>query len=69
MRLNRKIHIFFYISKYIYRGNYRKGNCEKQSENTIASINIRIQEMEKKISSVKDTIEEIDSSVKENTKI
>ena len=38
----------------------------KQSGTTNASINNRIQEMEERISSTNDTIEEIDSSVKEN---
>ena len=40
----------------------------KQSGTTNASINSRIQEMEENLSTVKDTIEEIDSQVKENFK-
>ena len=37
----------------------------KQSETTNTSMNSRIEEMEERISSAKDTIEELDSSVKE----
>ena len=40
----------------------------KWSGTTNANINSRIQEIEERISSSEDTIEEIDSSVKENTK-
>ena len=40
----------------------------KRSGTTNANINSRIQEMEERISSAEDTIEEIDSSVKENIK-
>ena len=40
----------------------------KRSGTTNASINSRIQEIEERISSTEDTIEEIDSSVKENIK-
>ena len=41
-------------------------NMRKQSGTSKASINSRIQEMEERISSIEDTMEEIDSSVKEN---
>ena len=39
---------------------------KKQLGTTNASMNSRIQGMEERISSTEDTIEEIDSSVKEN---
>ena len=40
----------------------------KRRETTNSSMNTRIQEMEERITSAEDTIEEIDSSVKENIK-
>ena len=43
-------------------------NLEKKSGAIDANINNRIQEMEEKISEAKDTIETIDSIVKENAK-
>ena len=43
-------------------------NLDKQMDTTEASITNRIQEMEDRISGVEDTIEEIDSLVKENVK-
>ena len=43
-------------------------NMGKQLESTNTSINGRIQEMEERISGIKDMIEEIDISVKENVK-
>ena len=51
--------------------NMNPGNMEimrKQSGTTSASINSRIQEIEKRISSAEDTIEKIDSLAKENIK-
>ena len=41
-------------------------NLSKQTGTTDANITNRIQEMEERISGIEDTIEEIDSSVKEN---
>ena len=41
------------------------GKCTRTAD---ASITNRIQEMEERISGVEDTVEEIDSSVKENNK-
>ena len=43
-------------------------NLGKGTGTTDASITNRIQEMEERISGVKDTIEEIDSLVKDNVK-
>ena len=43
-------------------------NLGKRSEATDASITNRIQEIEERITGVEDTIEDIDTSVKENTK-
>ena len=43
-------------------------NLDKQSGTTDPSINNRIQEIEKRLSGIEDTIEVIDSSVKENAK-
>ena len=43
-------------------------NLEKRSRATDARITNRIQEIEERISDIKDTIENTDTSVKENTK-
>ena len=43
-------------------------NLGKRTETTDASITNRIQEMEEKMSDLEYTIEEIDTSVKENAK-
>ena len=43
-------------------------NLGKTTETSDASITNRIQEMEERISSIEDTIEEIDMSIKENVK-
>jgi uncharacterized coiled-coil protein SlyX len=43
-------------------------NLEKRSGATDVSISNRIQEIEERISGIEDTIEDIDISVKENTK-
>jgi uncharacterized coiled-coil protein SlyX len=43
-------------------------NLGKRSGSTDASITNRIQEIEEKISGIEDTIEDIDTVVKENTK-
>jgi uncharacterized coiled-coil protein SlyX len=43
-------------------------NLGKRSRTTDASINNRIQEIEERISGIKDTLDDIDTMVKEQTK-
>ena len=43
-------------------------NLGKRTGTTDASITNRIQEMEERISGINNTIQEIDTSIKENTK-
>ena len=50
------------------KNNFRRMFMRKWSGTTNASINSRIQEMEKRISSAEDTLEETDTLVKENIK-
>ena len=44
------------------------GNLEKRTWTTDTSISNRIEEMEKRVSGIEDTIEEIDTLAKENAK-
>ena len=56
------------IKKTHTEGIIKKENLGKRTGSIDTSITIRIQEMEERISCVKDTIEEIDISVKESAK-
>jgi uncharacterized coiled-coil protein SlyX len=56
------------IKKTQMESNLEMENLGKRSGITDVSIANRIQEMEKRISGVEDTVEEIDPSVKENSK-
>jgi hypothetical protein len=48
--------------------NFRMENLEKRTETTYAKVTNRKQAMEERISGIEDTIEEINTSVKENVK-
>jgi predicted nucleic acid-binding Zn-ribbon protein len=56
------------IKKTQMEANLKMENLEKRSGITDVSITDRIQEIEKGISGVEDTIEEIDTTIKENSK-
>ncbi|KAL6046108.1 hypothetical protein STEG23_023652 [Scotinomys teguina] len=56
------------IKKTQTEGRLERENLTKQTGTTDKSITNRMQEMEQRISDAEDTIEKIDSSVKENTK-
>ena len=56
------------IKKTQIEGNTQMENLWKRSGNTDVSIINRIQEIEERISGVEDTGEEIDTTIKENSK-
>ncbi|KAL6067280.1 hypothetical protein STEG23_006118 [Scotinomys teguina] len=56
------------IRKTLMGGMLEMENLSKQTGTTGASITNRVEEIEERISGIKDMIEEIDLSVKENTK-
>jgi chromosome segregation ATPase len=56
------------IKKRQMEANLEIENLEKRSRITDVSITNRIQEIEERISGVEDTVEEIDTAVKENSK-
>jgi predicted nucleic acid-binding Zn-ribbon protein len=56
------------IKKTQVEANLKMENLEKRSGTADVSITNRIQEIKERISGVEDTIEEIDTTVKENSK-
>ena len=56
------------IKKIYMEASLEMDNIGKRSEATDTSITNRIQEIEERISGVEDTIENVNTSIKENTK-